>query len=210
MTQVWIVEDNGSFRKALAHEINSSGDLCCEREFGSCEDLLEVLEESPHRPNVLMLDIRLPGISGIDAIARVKALAPDTQIVMLTMFDDHDRIFRAICAGASGYLLKTSNADIPTAIREALHGGAPLSPPIARSVLKLFSRLGPAPEDYHLSPREISILELMVQGLIKKEIANKLQLSFHTVDDYIRKIYRKLHVNNASGAVAKAVREKLC
>lgn len=210
MIRVWIVEDNAGFRRALAHEIDESQGMLCENDFGSCEELLDALETYESHPDVIILDIRLPGLSGLDAIESVKSQAPETQILMLTMFDDHDRIFRAICAGASGYLLKTSDQDIPSAIRQIVQGGAPLSPPIARSVLKLFARLGPVHEDYHLSPREISILELMVQGLIKKEIADRLQLSFHTVDDYIRKIYRKLHVNNASSAVAKAVREKLC
>jgi DNA-binding NarL/FixJ family response regulator len=209
MIRVWIVEDNANFRNAVIQEINETEDLCCDQNFGCCEALLQALAtEAP--PNAIVLDIRLPGLSGLEAISTVKKISPDSEILMLTMFDDQDRIFRALCAGASGYLLKTANADIPAAIREAVTGGAPLSPAIARSVLSLFSRLGPAPEDYRLSPRERSVLELMVQGMIKKEIADQLQLSYHTVDDYLRKIYKKLHVNNASGAVAKAVRERLC
>jgi len=209
MIRVWVVEDNVSFRNAVLQEINESDGMRGEGAFGACEALLQELDNAT-APDVILLDIRLPGLSGLDAITAVKAKAPSSQILMLTMFDDQDRIFRALCAGASGYLLKTSNEDIPAAIRQAVSGGAPLSPPVARSVLNLFSRLGPAPTDYRLSPREKSVLELMVQGLIKKEIAEKLGLSYHTVDDYLRKIYRKLHVNNASGAVAKAVRERLC
>jgi DNA-binding NarL/FixJ family response regulator len=209
MIRVWIVEDNVSFRNAVTQEINDSDGLRCDGTFGSCEALLQQLGQEA-APDVIILDIRLPGLSGLDAIAAVKAQAPSSQIVMLTMFDDQDRIFQALCAGASGYLLKTANEDIPAAIRQAMDGGAPLSPPIARSVLNLFSRLGPAPADYRLSPREKAVLELMVEGLIKKEIAERLGLSYHTVDDYLRRIYRKLHVNNASSAVAKAVRERLC
>jgi DNA-binding NarL/FixJ family response regulator len=209
MIRVWIVEDNASFRNAVLQEINDSEGMRCEEAFPSCEALLEQLPKvSP--PDAIILDIRLPGLSGLEAIASVKALSPGSQILMLTMFDDQERIFRALCAGASGYLLKTSNEDIPAAIREVVEGGAALSPPIARSVLNLFARLSPAPADYRLTPRERSILELMVQGLIKKEIAERLQLSYHTVDGHLRKIYRKLHVNNASGAVAKAVSERLC
>lgn len=209
MIRVWIVEDKTSFREAVIQEINESESLRCELGFGSCEDLLQALQtNSP--PDVILMDIRLPGLSGLEAISTVKKQCPQCQIVMLTMFDDPDKIFRALCAGASGYLLKTSNEDIVRAIQQAVDGGAPLSPPIARSVLSLFARLGPSPADYRLSDRERSILQLMVQGLIKKEIAERLQLSYHTVDDYLRRIYRKLHVNNAAGAVATAVRDRLC
>jgi DNA-binding NarL/FixJ family response regulator len=209
MIHVWTVEDNVSFRDAVIQEINGSEGMHCDGAFGSCEALLEGLEKS-QPPEVILLDIRLPGLSGLEAISAVKARTPSTHVLMLTTFDDQDRIFRALSAGASGYLLKTSSSDISDSIREAVGGGAPLSPPIARSVLNLFARLGPAPADYHLTPRERSILELMVEGLIKKEIAERLQLSYHTVDGHLRKIYQKLHVNNASAAVAKAVRELLC
>jgi DNA-binding NarL/FixJ family response regulator len=209
MIRVWAVEDNTTFRNAVIQEINDSEGMRCDEAFSSCEALLEALQKGPG-PDVILLDIRLPGLSGLEAISAVKAKSPETEILMLTTFDDQDRIFKALCAGASGYLLKTASADIPAAIREAVDGGAPLSPPIARSVLQLFSQLGPTPSDYHLTPRETSVLELMVKGMIKKEIAERLQVSYHTVDGHLRKIYRKLHVNNSAGAVAKAIRERLC
>jgi DNA-binding NarL/FixJ family response regulator len=209
MIRVWLVEDNAAFREGVAQEINASDAMRCEEAFGSCEALLEKLTIQS-APNVILLDIRLPGISGLEAIATVKERASNSQIIMLTSFDDKERIFRALCAGASGYLLKSADDNIPAGIREVVNGGAVLSPPIARSVLNLFARLETAPSDYHLTAREKSILELMVQSLSKKQIADRLQLSFHTVDSYLRKIYQKLHVNSATGAVAKAIRERLC
>lgn len=209
MIHVWIVEDHADFRNTVRQEIDESDGLHCDRAFGNCEALLKELD-SGAAPDVLLLDIQLPGLSGIDAISAVKARTPVTEIIMLTSFDDQDTIFRALCAGASGYMLKTSMENIAQSVHEVLEGGAPLSTPIARSVLGLFNRLGPVQSEYHLTPREKSILELMVQGLIKKQIADRLQLSYHTVDGYLRTIYRKLHVNNAPGAVARAIRERLC
>lgn len=210
MIQVWTVEDNSSFRKTLIDEINSGEGMSCDRAFGSCETLLEELENSS-APDVIMLDICLPGLSGLDAISTLKSLAPDTQILMLTMNDHQDAVFRALCAGASGYLLKAGSEDIPESILQAAKGGLPLSPPIAREVLGHFARLGTsANTDYHLTPREKSILALMVEGLLKKQIADQLNLSFHTVDDNLRRIYRKLHVHSGKSAVAKAIRERLC
>jgi len=129
---------------------------------------------------------------------------------MLTVFDDHDKIFKAICAGASGYLLKTSPVEkIIESIREAQDGGAPMTPRVARSVLDMFSRSSPPHQDYGLTAREQKILELMTQGLIKKEIADQLTLSYHTVDTHLRNIYSKLHVHTRTGAVSKALKEKL-
>jgi DNA-binding NarL/FixJ family response regulator len=209
MIRVWVVEDNATFRDAVVQEINGADSMRCEEAFGSCEALLERLIVPPP-PDVILLDIRLPGISGLEAISKAKACAPKSQIIMLTSFEDKDRIFRAICAGASGYLLKSADDDIPNAVQNVVNGGSVLSPPIARSVLDLFGRLASTSPDYHLTPREKSILDLMVQGLSKKQIADRLKLSFHTVDGYLRSIYNKLHVNSAISAVAKAVREGLC
>jgi DNA-binding NarL/FixJ family response regulator len=129
---------------------------------------------------------------------------------MLTAFDDSDKIFRAICAGASGYLLKTAPIErIVEAIEEALRGGAPLTPQVAQSVLRMFATLAQPAQDYGLTAREKKILELMTQGLIKKEIADRLGVSYHTVDTHLRNIYTKLHVHSRTGAVAKAIKERL-
>lgn len=210
MIRIWTVEDNATFRKTLIDEINSCEDLNCDRGFGSCEALLEELGRTS-APDVILLDISLPGLSGLEAISTVKSRAPGTQILMLTMADHQDSIFRALCAGASGYLLKAGNEDIPESIRQVASGALPLSAPIAREVLGHFTKLGDrVPTDYHLTPRERSILALMVEGFLKKQIADRLDLSFHTVDDNLRRIYRKLHVHSGKSAVAKAIREKLC
>ena len=129
---------------------------------------------------------------------------------MLTINEDHDSIMQAVCAGATGYLLKTSSLDaIGSAIFEAKNGGAPMTPQIARSVLKLFAQHTPPKEDYGLSTQEQRVLELLVAGKIKKEVADMLDLSYHTVDNYVRRIYKKLHVHSLSAAVAKAINDKL-
>jgi DNA-binding NarL/FixJ family response regulator len=129
---------------------------------------------------------------------------------MLTVFDSHDKIFKAICAGASGYLLKTSPSEkIVESIHEAHAGGAPMTPQVARSVLDMFGRVSPPGEDYGLTSREQKILELMIQGMTKKEIADALAISYHTVDTHLRNIYTKLHVHTRTGAVAKALKERL-
>src|SRR6266705_783259 len=135
------------------------------------------------RSDVVLLDVELPGLNGLEAVKRIKSISPSTRVIMLTVFDDHDKIFKAICAGASGYLLKTSPVEkIVESIRDVYAGGASMTPRVAHSVLDRFSRLQVPQRDYGLTAREQSILELMTEGLIKKEIAEKLSLSYHTVD----------------------------
>ena len=206
---IWLIEDNHTFRKTVARVLNTSEGLECSQQFSNAEDALDALAGGAV-PEVILLDVELPGQSGIDAISVIKSIAPSTRIVMLTAFDDHDKIFRAICAGASGYLLKTAPVErIEGSIQEALHGGAPLTPQVAQKVLKMFSGMAQPKQDYGLTVREQKILELMTQGLIKKEIADQLDLSYHTVDTHLRNIYTKLHVHTRTGAVAKALKEHL-
>jgi DNA-binding NarL/FixJ family response regulator len=205
---VWLVEDNETYRGAIARTLDHASGLRCTGAFGSCEDALLRLRDD-HPPEVILLDIGLPGLSGLDGIQQFKALSPAIHIIILTVFEDTDKIFRAICAGASGYLLKASPADkIAQAIREVLGGGAPMTPQIARSVLNLFARMAGPPPEQGLSQREKETLEFLVQGLTTKEIADRLQLSIHTVDTHLRNIYRKLHVHSRAGAVAKAFQGK--
>jgi DNA-binding NarL/FixJ family response regulator len=206
---VWLIEDNTTFRRAVARVLDQSGDIHCSGAFGRCEDALAALSRDP-TPRLILLDVGLPGMSGIDGIALLRKQAPGALILVLTVFDDDEKIFRAICAGACGYLLKTSaSGDLIQAIREALDGGAPMNARIARRVLDMFAKLAPPRGDYGLSPREKEILEATVQGRTKKEIAALLDLSFHTVDSHLRHIYQKLEVNTRTGAVAKALKEKL-
>jgi DNA-binding NarL/FixJ family response regulator len=206
---VWLIEDNHTFRNAIARVLNQIDDLECPNDFSNSEEALELLATGVV-PDVVLVDVELPGLNGIEAVRRIKAMSPATRIIMLTVFDDHDKIFKAICAGASGYLLKTSPVEkIVESIRDVYAGGAPMTPRVAHSVLDMFSRLLVPQRDYGLTAREQRILELMTEGLIKKEIADQLSLSYHTVDTHLRNIYAKLHVNTRSGAVAKALKERL-
>jgi DNA-binding NarL/FixJ family response regulator len=206
---VWLVEDNDLYRTTITAIINKTGRLSCEKAFVSCEDALKSLEnEVP--PDVMLMDIGLPGMSGIEGVKRIKAIIPSTHMVMLTAFEEDEKIFEAICAGASGYLLKSSPAErILEAVDEVLRGGAPMNAQIARRVLDMFSRMTIPKGDYGLTEREKEILRLMVDGLTKKQIADKIFLSYFTIDTHIKNIYTKLQVHTRSGAVAKALKERL-
>jgi DNA-binding NarL/FixJ family response regulator len=209
MNTFWIVEDHTAFRRTLVRVLNAETGLQCTREFDSCEKLLVALAQDD-APHLILLDVGLPGMSGLDGIRLIKGRDPKILVVILTVFEDDDKVFKAICAGASGYLLKTSSvAEITQAVHDALAGGSPMTPRIARRVLEMFSKLAPRHSDYGLSDREKEILQLMTTGLIKKEIAYRLTLSVHTVDTYLRRIYEKLEVNTRTGAVAKALKEGL-
>ncbi|HSI12493.1 MAG TPA: response regulator transcription factor [Chthoniobacter sp.] len=206
---VWLIEDNATFRRTLTRALNQEEGLQCLGGFTSCEDALGALSRQP-APQVILLDVGLPGMSGLDGITPLREGAPQVKIIVLTVFEDEDKIFRAICAGASGYLLKTAPVEeVGRAIRDALAGGAPMNGRIARRVLDMFARFAPTRGDYGLTARERQILESMVNGKTKKEIAAQLDLSFHTVDTHLRNIYQKLEVNTRTGAVAKALKEKL-
>jgi DNA-binding NarL/FixJ family response regulator len=159
---------------------------------------------------VMLLDVELAGMNGIEGLKKIKVISPTTRVIMLTVFEDHERVFRAICAGASGYLLKTSPFErILESVHQVMAGGSPMSPRVATSVLEMFTRMAGPKKDFGLTERERDVLELMKEGLTKKEIAGRLELSFHTVDDYLRNIYAKLHVHSQAGAVAKAMKHEL-
>lgn len=206
---VWLVEDYAPFRNTVSKLLNSTPGLSCTHLFATAEDALRSLA-TQQKPGVILLDVGLPGMNGIEFLIKVRDAAPDTRVVILTAFEDEEKLFRAICSGASGYLLKTATAEqITAAIREAHSGGAPMTPSIAKRVLEMFTRMAPAKTDYGLSDREKLVLEKMVSGLTKKEIAAVLDMNFHTVDAALRSIYSKLEVNTRTGAVAKALKEKL-
>lgn len=206
--RVWLCEDNERFRRSLCGAINQIDGLSCDSSLGSVEETLARIQvDGP--PQVLLLDIGLPGIDGISGLPQLRSAAPDAKIVILTVFDDHDKVFRAVCAGADGYLLKTSTvARIGEAILEVSTGGASMNPEIARKVLDLFAGKRDTRSD-PLTDREREVLRLVVRGLTKKEVAAELALSRHTVDSHLRNIYQKLHVHNRAGAVATAIREGL-
>src|SRR5262249_5263736 len=177
---VWLVEDNETFRNTVNRALARVPTIDCARRFPNAEEAINELENGGVA-NVILLDIELPGINGVEAVKRIKSLSPSTRIIMFTVVDGHDKIFSAICAGASGYLQKTSPAQkIAEAIHEVHTGGAPMTPKVARSVLDMFARTPQPTQDYGLTEREQEILQLTVDGLIKKEIADKLSLSYHT------------------------------
>lgn len=210
--RVWLIEDNATLRQTVARAIDTLAGFRCAGQFQCCEDALTRLGSAADaKPDIVLLDVGLPGMSGLDGIALIKQAAPRTQVVILTVFDDDDKIYRAICAGASGYLLKGAPLDdLAAALDEVSRGGSPMTPRVARRVLEMFSRLAPRETALAgLSPRERQIIEGMVDGLTNKEIAERLGLSAHTTDGYTRAIYEKLHVNTRSGAVAKAMRDRL-
>lgn len=209
MSAVWIIDDHSSMRSSLSRLLALAQEVTSVETFASCEDALAALD-SGQVPKLVLLDLGLQGMSGLDGIPLIREKAPEVCIVVLTVFEDDEKLFRAICAGANGYLLKAqSGEEIVQSVRDALAGGSPMSPRIARRVLGMFAKLAPRRSDYGLSERERAVLELVVEGLLKKEIAQKMELSIHTVDSYLRRIYEKLHVNSRSGAVRKAVREGL-
>ena len=207
---VWIIEDNEAFRSSLASLIGIFAGFNCEQIFGTCESAIEHLKDSSSMPDIILSDIGLPGISGIEGIPRIKAISSNTHIVMLTVHDEHDKVFAAIRAGASGYLLKTANdEEIIESLQQVMNGGAPMNARIARSVLEMFRNLSPEKKEYDLSEREKQVLELLVKGLTKPLIAQETFLSTHTIDFHVRNIYQKLQVHSRQGAVAKAVEERL-
>lgn len=209
VNSIWLVEDNNRFRANIGELINETPGLKCTLAVPSCEEALLRLE-SDAAPDILLMDIGLPGIDGIEGIRRVKSVAPSIQVIMLTVFDDNEKIFQAICAGASGYLLKSAPPDeIARSLGDILRGGAPMNAQIARKVLDMFTDMAAPKGNYDITNAEMQILQLLVQGNPKKQIAHDLGVSFHTVDTHLRNIYGKLQVHSRSEAVAKALKERL-
>lgn len=203
---VSIVEDNDQLRATLARVINRADGFRCLGQYPTAEAALESLPQE--RPNVVLMDINLPGMSGVECVRRLKELAADTQVVMLTVYEDTENIFNALAAGASGYLLKrTTSAELLTALREVVRGGSPMTTHIARKVVQSFQRVGPSAQSTeNLSEREQQVLDCLSQGFLYKEIADKLGISYETVHTYIRRIYEKLQVRTRTEAVAKFLR----
>ena len=211
--RVWLVEDNEIYRRGLSRAIDSANGMSCGGEFECAETALEALS-TPATPEVILLDVGLPGMDGLAALEKIRKLSPESRVVILTVFNDSDKIFKAVCSGANGYLLKTASTDaVVTAVRQAAEGGAPMGAEVAERVLTLFATLAKTKraqaDDYGLSPRETEVLQQMAEGLVNKQIAAALDVSIHTVTNHIRSIYAKLHVNTNTGAVAKAIREGL-
>lgn len=203
---VSIVEDNEQLRATLARVINRAEGFRCVSHYGDAESALEKLPKD--LPEVVLMDINLPGMNGVECVRRLKQIIPQTQVVMLTVYEDTENIFNALAAGAAGYLLKrTTSAELLEAIREVHQGGSPMTTHIARKVTQSFQRAGPSRQPTeNLSEREQEVLDCLSQGLIYKEIADKLGISYETVHTYIRRIYEKLQVRTRTEAVAKFLR----
>jgi DNA-binding NarL/FixJ family response regulator len=200
--KVSIVEDNDRVRESLTSLINGARGLRCAGAHRSAEAAIKLIPEE--KPDVVLMDIHLPRLSGIDCVRKLKSLAPASLVLMLTAYEDDDLIFQALKAGANGYLVKqTPPAELLAAIKEVHEGGAPMSSNIARRVIQSFHQTGSneGPTET-LSPREREILDLLAKGYMNKEIADTLSIAFQTVHTHVRSIYSKLHVRSRTEAVA--------
>jgi DNA-binding NarL/FixJ family response regulator len=200
---VSIVEDDAPAREILADWVRQAGDFACVGTHATVEEALEHLPDE--KPSVVLMDINLPGMSGIEGVRRLKPRLPGTQFLMLTVYEDTDHVFEALAAGATGYLLKqTPRSELLASIKDVHAGGSPMTSNIARRVVQAFHREeAGTPESAKLSQREREVLGLLAQGYLYKEIVDVLSVSRGTLNTYVRRIYEKLHVRSRSQAVAK-------
>jgi DNA-binding NarL/FixJ family response regulator len=209
MIELLIYEDNAQLREGLTMLIDGSEGFSVQAAFRNCSCV--VYEIKTYQPDVILMDIDMPGVNGLEGLKLIKATNPEVSVLMLTVFDDHQSIFQALLNGANGYILKkTPPAKLLEYIQEASTGGAPMTASVAAQVLKMFSQMNlPADKSYNLSEREKEVLQLLVNGYSYKMIAAEMYIAMDTVRSHIKKIYEKLHVNSKSEAVAKAFRDKL-
>jgi DNA-binding NarL/FixJ family response regulator len=207
--KVIIFDDNDSLRDSVAMLLEETQDFTLSGSYAHCLDVIEDIRET--KPDVVIMDIDMPGMNGIEGVRLVHKNFPAVQILMLTVFDEDEKVFAAIKAGAGGYILKNAEpGGLLRAISEVYNGGAPMTPGIAKKVLQQFQTILPEEEkDYHLSTREKEVLGLLVDGLSYKMIAAKLSITYDTVRAHMKKIYEKLHVASMTEAVAKAITQKI-
>ena len=208
--RVAIFEDNRNLRESLFNLLETSDQFTCVGAFANCERVVENIEET--QPDVILMDIEMPGLSGIEAIKVLKENFPDIKVLMETIFEDNNKIFDSICNGAEGYILKnTPPALILSAIKEIYEGGAPMTPSVASKVLKMFKKNSTSTlkEELDLTEREKEILKSLVEGMSYKMIAATYFISIDTVSGHIKNIYKKLQVHSKSEAVAKAIRGRI-
>jgi len=206
--RVALVEDLREVRDGLAALIRGTPGFACAAAFRTMEEALQAV--SRVAPDLMLIDLALPGMSGIEGIAMLRERDPELPLVALTIYDDNDRVFDALCAGASGYLLKsTPPARLLESLTDAVGGGAPMSPEIARRVVRLFRELRPERASCRLTPQETELLKLLVDGHHYKTAASAMNVSINTVSFHVKNIYTKLQVHSKSEAVAKALRQRL-
>jgi len=210
MIKVGIVEDNTKIRDLIQKYLDMQEVMSCKAAMDSVEDMLEYLDKN-EKPDVMLMDIQLPGMSGIEGIGIIKEKYPEIEIIMLTIYHDSHKIFDSLVAGASGYLLKhTSLPEIKESIENLAEGGAPMSPQIARKVIQHFNDPGKKKKpESDLTPREQDIVNGLVDGLSYKLIADRFDISIDTVRAHIRNIYKKLHVNSKAEVIAKSLRGEI-
>jgi DNA-binding NarL/FixJ family response regulator len=206
--QLLIFEDNTRLRQSLEMLLNDEVNFHVAASYPDCDKADKQVEK--YQADLVVMDIDMPGIGGVEGVKRIKNASPDVKVIMHTMFDDDNRIFDSICAGADGYLLKnTSPLQLVTALQEVMHGGAPMSPFVAQKVFQHFRQVKTDSEQFNLTKRENEILELLVKGNSYKMIADKSSVSIDTVKKHLQNIYHKLHVNCGTEAVVKALQHKI-
>ena len=209
--KVAIIEDQRKFREYLAALIEGSEGFSCSGSFRSMEEALDRMRPGAEMPDVVLVDIGLPGMDGIEGIRILRERFPKLILLMHTVYDGDERIFNALCAGASGYLLKkTSPVRLLESLREAMAGGAPMTPEVAHQVIRLFREIRPVEKpDEQLTPHEVRLLEMLAEGHNYDTAAVDLGVTTHTISFHLQRIYEKLHVHSKTEAVAKALRNRL-
>jgi DNA-binding NarL/FixJ family response regulator len=209
-TNIWILEDHEAFARNIARLLSNEPDLDCSFRFADASQLYDKLAFTRERPDLLLLDLGLPRRDGLEVLHELRTMLPGIRVLVLTSCDDREQIYRAVCNGASGYLLKSASPEeILSSIREVIRGDSALSGQVAKTLLDGFSRHGPVTRIEPLTQREADVLKHLVKGLIKKEIADQLSISQHTVDMHLRAVYRKLNVRSQTEAVSRALRQGL-
>jgi DNA-binding NarL/FixJ family response regulator len=201
-----LFEDNDRLRESLVYLLNNTEGFTVLADYNHCNDAATVTRI--YKPDVVLMDIDMPGTDGIEGVKMVKETMPFTAVIMFTVFEDDDKLFQCLCAGANGYMLKkVPPGKLFEAIQEVMDGGAPMSPSIARKVLNSFMHV--KSHQYNLTPRELDVLQLLIKGYSSKMIAAELNISFDTARSHLKNIYTKLHVNCGKQAISKALTERI-